>query len=93
MTGDQSSRQVFRVERLADSQKGEEPACADCGSYRDLIGPFTHDGEVVDGADMVCRECADRRGADLTYCTCGVASPREMTCPGCRDYLGYEGAA
>lgn len=87
---DRSKDEIFRVERWRDFPKGEEPACADCGLYRDLIGPFNHDGELTEGGDMVCRECADDRGADLTYCTCGTASPRDITCPGCGDYLGYE---
>jgi hypothetical protein len=86
---DSSKEDIFRVDNWHEYPKGEEPACADCGSYRNLIGPFTHDGKVKDGADMVCRECADKRGADLTYCACGVASPRDVTCPGCNDYLGY----
>jgi len=87
---DRSKDTLFRVEHWQDFPKGEEPACADCGRYRDLIGPFTHDGKLVEGGDMVCRECADGRGADLTYCACGEASPRDVTCPGCGDYLGYE---
>lgn len=83
---------IFRVEPWSDHPKGEEPACADCGSVRDLIGPLNIDGEVVEGGDMVCRECAETRGLDMTHCTCGVSSPREIACPGCHDFLGYEGS-
>jgi len=39
----------------------EDVACADCGEYRTLVGPITHDGRVVDGADFVCRRCARKR--------------------------------
>lgn len=85
--------EVFRVERWNDYPKGEEPACADCGAYRDLIGPATFDGEIQEGGDMVCPECAETRGLDLTRCTCGTSSPRDQTCPGCGDYLGYGSAA
>lgn len=84
----QSREDLFRVERWSDAPEGEEAACADCGTYGNLIGPFDHDGNVAKGADMVCSGCAETRGADLTYCTCGTSSPREITCPGCRDYLG-----
>jgi len=86
---ERTGEDIFRVERLSDFEAGEEPACADCGAYRELIGPFTHAGEVVEVGDMVCRECADARGANLTYCTCGTASPRDVICPGCNEYLGY----
>lgn len=79
---------LFRVERLADAPEGEAAACADCGAYRDLIGPVSHDGELIEGGDMVCPGCAKTRGLDLTHCTCGTSSPRDVTCPGCNDYLG-----
>lgn len=79
---------LFRVERLSDTPRGNEPACADCGVYRDLIGPVSLDGELVEGGDMVCVGCADTRGLDLTHCTCGTSSPPDITCPGCRDLFG-----
>lgn len=51
-----------------ESPRGETPAddvaCADCGEYAELVGPLSFDGEVVEGGDMVCRPCAEQRGAD-----------------------------
>lgn len=85
---DEQDTEIYQIERLSDMEQGEEPACADCGAYRDLIGPFSFDGNVMDGGDMVCSECAESRGANLTYCTCGTASPSNIRCPGCHDYLG-----
>lgn len=80
---------IFRVERWSDSPRGEEAACADCGDIRDLIGPVSHDGAVTENGDMVCPGCAKTRGLNVTHCTCGTSSPRDITCPGCGDYLGY----
>lgn len=90
MTDEDDDEELFRVERWMDAPSGEEVACADCGVYRNLIGPVSHDGQLVEGGDMVCPKCAGTRGLDVTHCTCGTSSPREMTCPGCGDYLGYE---
>lgn len=80
---------LFRTESWKGDSADDDVSCADCGSYRDLIGPFSHDGEVTEGGDMICPDCAENRGADLTHCACGVSSPRTITCPGCNDYLGY----
>ena len=87
---ERSKEDTFRVERWSEVPKGEEPACADCGKYCDLIGPLSHDGQVIEGADMVCPNCAEARGLDLSHCTCGTSSPTDMTCPRCKDYLGYK---
>jgi len=84
----QSPEDLFRVERWHDAPDGEEPACADCGRIRDLIGPVSFDGELIENGDMVCPGCAKSRGLDVTHCTCGTSSPRDLTCPGCNDYLG-----
>lgn len=52
-----------------ESPRGERPdnevACADCGLYRNLIGPLTFDGDVHETGDMVCRTCAESRGFDV----------------------------
>lgn len=51
----------LRVAYPLGSSPEEDVACADCGSYRTLVGPITHDGRVADGADFVCRRCARKR--------------------------------
>lgn len=60
-----------------ESPRGETPdggvACADCGSYRTLIGPLDFGGEVVADGDMVCSRCADSRGLELEVETDGDA--------------------
>jgi hypothetical protein len=89
--GEQSAADLFKTVSWQSTPAETRISCADCGMVRDLIGPFSLDGDVIKGGDMVCRDCADGRGADLTHCTCGVSSPREITCPGCNDYLGYSG--
>lgn len=49
-----------------ESPQGDSPdedvACADCGSYRSLVGPLSFEGEVVGIGDMVCVPCAESRG-------------------------------
>lgn len=88
MSEEPDREDLFRIERLSDAPRGQEPACADCGVYRDLIGPVNFDGELTEAGDMVCIHCAEERGLDLMHCACGTSSPKDVTCPGCHDYLG-----
>lgn len=81
----------FRVERWQDYPEGEAPSCADCAATCDLIGPFTFDGDIKEGADMVCSDCAKDRGVELKHCACGTSYPQTMSCPNCHSYMGYEG--
>lgn len=90
-SSNKSDSELFRIEEWSDAPKGEEVACADCGVVRDLIGPLSFDGSLTEGGDMVCLDCAETRGLELTHCACGTSSPPDITCPGCGSYLGYEG--
>lgn len=52
----------LRVESPEGGAPEDDVACADCGAYRELVGPLTFDGAVSRGGDFVCRSCARSRG-------------------------------
>lgn len=52
----------LRTESSKGDSSSEDVACADCGAYRELVGPISFDGVKTETGDMVCRVCAKRRG-------------------------------
>lgn len=65
-SGQQPAEPATMAELETEDPEGETPAedvaCADCGSYRELVGPISFDGLKVEHGDMVCRSCARDRG-------------------------------
>jgi len=53
------------VESPRKDSPEDDVACADCGRYRELVGPVAFDGSVRENGDFVCRRCARNRGVDL----------------------------
>lgn len=43
----------------------DDVACADCGYYRNMVGPLDGDGNPVEDGDFVCWLCAESRGLDV----------------------------
>lgn len=60
-----AGEQQFSVEQPTGQEPKDDVACADCGAYRELVGPVSLDGEKYDGGDWVCRGCAESRGVLL----------------------------
>lgn len=54
----------LRTQSPRGDSPSEDVACADCGTYQELVGPLSFDGEIVAGGDFVCRPCAGDRGYD-----------------------------